>query len=99
MKCEIFSKEYLPAIRALIAKELTSRGFTQKEAADRLYLTQPAIAFYKKQSRGKKSSELMRRPEIKSLVEELAKGLSTKQLPREALEKEYCRFCALIFGE
>lgn len=96
MKCETFVRENLPAIRALIAKELTERGMTQQEAAGRIYLTQPAIAFYKKQLRGKKTKELLETPGVKEEIEKLAGKLSTKAIPKEELEKEYCRFCSLL---
>ncbi|MEM5798762.1 MAG: transcriptional regulator [Candidatus Aenigmatarchaeota archaeon] len=53
MRCEIIVKEILPAVRALIAKRLLSKGFTQIEIANMLDITQPAISFYKSRSRGK----------------------------------------------
>lgn len=73
MKCETFVREHLPAIRALLSKELTSQGLTQQEAADKLYLTQPAVAFYKGQARGKKTKELSKIPGVQEKIEELAK--------------------------
>ncbi len=96
MKCETFVKVHLPAIRSLLAKELTARGLTQQEAADKLYLTQPAVAFYKGQSRGKKSKEIASIPGVKEKIEELSKRIIAKEISKEELEKEYCSFCKLI---
>jgi len=96
MKCETFVRVHLPAIRALLAKSLTSRGLTQQEAAGKLYLTQPAVAFYKGHVRGKKTKELLKIPGVSDKIEELAKKMIASQVMREELEKEYCSFCALI---
>lgn len=97
MKCEYFVKVYLPAIRSLLAKELTGRGLTQQEAADRLFLTQPAVAFYKSQSRGKKTKELKAVAGVQEKIEELALRIAAKKITKEELEKEYCGFCGMIF--
>jgi predicted transcriptional regulator len=99
MKCESFVKEHLPAIRSLLAKELTSKGLTQQEAADKLYLTQPAVAFYKGQNRGKKAKEIKAIPGVKEKIEELTKRILLKQIEKLELEKEYCSFCRMIAKE
>jgi predicted transcriptional regulator len=96
MKCEIFVRVYLPSIRALLAKELTALGLTQQEAARKLYLTQPAVAFYKGQVRGKRTKELSKISGISDMIEELSKRILASSVTREELEKEYCSFCALI---
>ncbi|MBN2095762.1 MAG: hypothetical protein JW727_06980 [Candidatus Aenigmarchaeota archaeon] len=99
MKCETFVREHLPAIRALLSKELTSRGLTQQEAAERIYLTQPAIAFYRKAARGKKTKELEKIPGAREKVEALAKQIFEHPVPKEELEKEYCGFCRIVFSQ
>ena len=65
MKCELFVNNYLPAIRAIIANRLIGSGLTQQKTADKLYLTQGAIALYKKQARGKRIKYLDEKPEAK----------------------------------
>jgi len=99
MKCETFVRENLPAIRALLSKELTSRGLTQQEAADKLYLTQPAVAFYKGQARGKKTKEISKILGMQEKVEVLAQKILARQVSKEELEKEYCDFCSIISGK
>lgn len=89
MRYEIFIKDYLPTIRAMIAKNLINYGLTQQEVANKLYLTQPAIAFYKKNLRGKKIEELEKKEEIRNKVAEVAKKLITKNLKEDEVEKEY----------
>lgn len=96
MKCEFFVNDYLPTIRAILAKKLLSSGFTQQEAADKLYISQTAVAFYKKQIRGKKM-EKINIPEVKLKIDELGEKLSLQNTSKEELEKEYCKICNLIF--
>ena len=98
MKCEIFVNNYLPAIRAIIANRLINSGLTQQETADKLYLTQGAIALYKKQARGKRIKDVEEKMEAKERIEELAKKLISKEFKEDELEKEYCEICKLIFG-
>ncbi|ELZ20284.1 HTH DNA-binding protein [Halosimplex carlsbadense 2-9-1] len=43
---EIVVERFLPTARAMLATELHDRGFTQKEVADRLGLTQAAVSKY-----------------------------------------------------
>jgi predicted transcriptional regulator len=96
MRYEIFIKEYLPTIRAMIAKKLISYGLTQQEIANKLYLTQPAIAFYKKSLRGKRLEELEKKEEVRRKIEEIARKIMTKNLKEEELEKEYLEIFNLI---
>ncbi|MDZ7688055.1 MAG: thiamine-phosphate synthase family protein [Halobacteriales archaeon] len=43
---EIVVESFLPTFRALLASELSDRGFTQNEIADRLGVSQPAVSKY-----------------------------------------------------
>lgn len=97
MKCEIFVNDYLPAIRAIIANKLINSGLTQQEAGNKLYLSQGAIALYKKRARGKRVKELEEMNEVKEQIEELAGKLISKNLKEEELEKEYLEIFDLIF--
>ena len=97
MRYELFIREYLPAIRAMIAKKLMELGLTQQEIADKLYLTQPAIALYKKNLRGKRVEELEKNEEVKRKVEEIARKIMTENLKAEEIEKEYLEIFNLIF--
>ncbi len=98
MKCEIFVREHLPSIRSVLSNHLINSGLTQQEAADRLYLSQAAVALYKKQVRGKRVKELEEKPEVRKRLEELAGILLSKSLMEDELEKEYCGLCKLILG-
>jgi len=97
MKYELFVREYLPAIRAMIAKKLMEYGLTQQEIADKLYLTQPAIAHYKKNLRGKRVEELEKNEEVKRKINEIARKIMMRNLKEEEIEKEYLEIFNLIF--
>ncbi len=99
MKCEIFVKAHLPSIRAVLSNHLINSGLTQQEVADRLYLSQAAVALYKKQVRGKRVKELEEKPDVRKRLEELAGVLLSKSLMEDELDKEYCGLCELILGQ
>ena len=98
MRCENFVREYLPVVRAIIANKMISFGLTQQEVANKLYLTQGAVALYKKQARGKKVDKLDVKLEAKAKIEELAGKIISINLKKEELEAEYCEICRLLFG-
>lgn len=97
MRYEIFIREYLPTIRALVARKLINNGLTQQEVANKLYLTQPAITFYRKSLRGKKIEKLEKKEDIKKKIDEIARKVMTKNLKEDELEKEYIEIFNLIY--
>ena len=55
---EVVVERFLPTVRTMLTAELSDRGFTQTEIADRLGLTQAAVGKYR---RGDVSVEECRR--------------------------------------
>ena len=47
LDCEIISQDFLPVLRSAIAKELASMGLNQKQVADILGISQPAVSQYR----------------------------------------------------
>jgi len=43
---EIVVDEFLPTVRAMLAEDLRERGFTQREVADALGISQSAVSKY-----------------------------------------------------
>lgn len=74
---EMVSQEALPLVRSLVTKQLLETGLSQKQIADRLGLTQPAISQYKNDLRGR-SGAFSEHPdameEIKTLSRRIASG-------------------------
>lgn len=59
--CEVFTRNFLPAIRAIIAEYLTEKhGLTQIEAAKKMGLTQAAISHYLRSKRGAKAYNFLK---------------------------------------
>ncbi len=70
--CEIAVKCALPAVRAMIAKELvTKHNLKQAEAAELLGVSQPAISLYSRKIRGK-AINLENDQDVKTLIEKLS---------------------------
>lgn len=98
--CEIIVAKILPAMRAIITKELMQTyGFNQTEAAQKLGITQPAISQYNRELRGyrvkllKSNSKIM--SEIKKLTAEIASG-DTKS---GKIPERICEICGKIRKE
>ncbi len=96
--CEIFTKNFLPAIRAIIAEHLIEKhGLTQIEAAKKMGLTQAAISHYLRSKRGAKAYNLIKNHnDILSNIEKLAELIyEGKGTAKEAYEY-VCKICESI---
>jgi hypothetical protein len=82
---EIVVEEFLPTFRSMLAEELRERGFTQRDVADALGISQSAVSKY---AHGEVSrNELFLEDDrVRELVERVAEGLSTGDMtPVQAL--------------
>lgn len=87
--CEVVVGDVLPALRALITNELIKKfNLTQREVAEKLGVTQPAISQYGKFLRGEKGKELQKNKKVISLVEEFSEDISNGKIsPEDAASK------------
>lgn len=93
--CAQLVKYFLPAIRAMVAKELIEKGYKTKEVAKMLDLTQAAISQYLAGKRGKKGMEILERNEdVKKIIAEIADIVSKKN--DAETEEHICRICKAI---
>ncbi|MFH0986586.1 MAG: winged helix-turn-helix transcriptional regulator [Candidatus Micrarchaeota archaeon] len=76
MDCETAVKETLPAVRALLTKELHDAGLPQAEIAEKLGIKQPAVSRYLKQSRGLKAKTLMKDKSIRKFIKKSAADIA-----------------------
>lgn len=88
--CEVAIKELLPLVRALVAKELKARGFSQAKIAETIGVTQPAVSGYLKL---KVEREPLYSEEIVTLSTWLASGLASNALPSSEAVKAICTLC------
>ena len=92
--CEVVVQDVLPAVRALLAKELMSKyDMTQQEAAKKLGLSQAAVSQYLRSLRGNKVKSIQKDPEIMSHVQRLASKLASGEIPSEKAYDEFCEIC------
>lgn len=79
---EIESKLLIPAIRAILSKEMViERGLKEEEVARMLGITQAAVSNYLRGTRGDNEliSKLMSLSEIMSMIKEISNDLSTSR--------------------
>ena len=92
---EIESKLLIPAVRAILSKELvTEKGLKEEEVARMLGITQAAVSNYLRGTRGDNEliSKLMSLGEIMSMIKEISDDLSTN---RAYTAKTLSKFIAL----
>lgn len=78
----------------MIAKELVEvHGLTQREAARRMGLTQPAISQYKKQLRGYRVAAIKKNPEVMTKIIDIASQLARGELDADAATLRLCEIC------
>jgi len=95
--CEVIVTTILPAIRSLITRELlSSYHLTQKEAADLLGLTQPAISQYYRESRGFKVKILEKQPEIMKMIDNLTRDIAAERLNAKEIQSKFCSICKSV---
>ncbi|SFR37035.1 thiamine-phosphate synthase family protein [Halogeometricum limi] len=82
---EIVVDEFLPTFRSMLAEELRERGFTQREVADALGISQSAVSKYA-HGEVSRNEEFLEDERVQNLVERIAEGLSTGDMtPVQAL--------------
>jgi len=96
--CESIVPAVLPALRALVAKELVEQfSLSQVEVARRLGITQAAVSQYLSQKRG---NQLLHRlesvPEVKSGVLKVAANLGTESTPPVDAMLVFCSLCEVL---
>jgi len=96
LPCEVAVKSVVPAIRALLAKELTETyGMKQKQAANLLGITQTAVSKYTHHVRGRVLI-IEQEQEIEIQIKKTAAFLAEGRLNRTALALQICNTCKLI---
>ena len=89
--CEVIVQDILPALRALIAKELmTTHKMTQQEVAKKLGISQAAVSQYRREMRGFKIKLLQKDKEILENIEDIAARISSGDLDTISASEECC---------
>ena len=90
---EVVSQEVLPCLRSLVAKKLLENGFSQKQVADRLGLSQPAISQYKKNLRGHRTGIFVDYPQMLEESNAVASRVASGEIGIEQATTEIFNIC------
>ena len=93
--CEVATKSVIPALRALVSKELVSNGLKQDEIATLLGISQSAISKYSRQVRGR-ALEIENVVELKPIINEITLLLTDENASRVEILRKFCAACGLI---
>ncbi len=94
LDCEIISQDYLPVLRSAIAKELAGLGMNQKEVADILGISQPAVSQYLRDLRGAKNN-FVADQEIFSRLKDVCGKIKEKGIAEAELKLEMYNLCEM----
>ena len=93
--CEVASKSVIPALRAMVARELIEvYGMKQEQVAVRLGVTQAAVSKYRHMVRGE-AVELEKASEVQAISKDIASMLSENPSPL-AVSQKLCQACTDI---
>ncbi|MBI4021560.1 MAG: helix-turn-helix domain-containing protein [Candidatus Aenigmarchaeota archaeon] len=93
---EVVSQEVLPCVRALVAKKLIENGFSQKQVADKLKVSQPAISQYKRDLRGHRTGIFVNYPRLLEDVDAVAKRVASGELSMEQATTQLFETCRTL---
>lgn len=89
--CEVVVSDFLPAMRALVTKELINDyNMTQTEVARKMGVTQPAISYYQRELRGAKVKVLRNNEKLMGLVRQVAAEIAAGKDNKVEMQ-ELCR--------
>ncbi len=89
--CEIVQRDFLRAVRSLVARSLSENGYSQTEIATQMDMTQAAVSKYLSQPITKTKLET----EIEVLSKKLTDMIMSGEVESEILVREICSTCML----
>ncbi|HLC10544.1 hypothetical protein E6H19_04565 [Candidatus Bathyarchaeota archaeon] len=93
--CEVAAKSVIPALRAMIARELIEGyGMKQELVAQRLGVTQAAVSKYRHQVRGE-AVDLESAAEVRQISKDIASALVGDPSPLN-VSRRFCQACTDI---
>ena len=93
--CEVASKSVIPALRAMVARELMEdHGMKQEVVAQRLGVTQAAVSKYRHAVRGE-AINLEMATEVRKISSDIASSLVEEPNPLD-VSRKFCQACTDI---
>jgi predicted transcriptional regulator len=94
---EVVVQDILPAVRALVAKQLVERHkLTQQAAAEKIGVTQAAVSQYSRELRGWKVGFLSKDQDIMSEISSLSDTVAQSGLHSKDALKQLSSVCKLV---
>jgi predicted transcriptional regulator len=94
---EVMVQDILPAVRALVAKELTEKHkLTQQSAAEKIGVTQAAVSQYNRELRGWKVKFLAEDQAVMDQVSALSSVVAQSGLQSAEALKQLSSLCRLV---
>jgi len=94
--CEVAVKSVVPAVRAVIARELIqSYGMRQNDVANLLGISQAAVSKYTRHVRGR-VPEIEGVEEIRPIITKIVDSLANRRTSRYEVVPRFCAVCILI---
>lgn len=91
--CEIVAQDMMPALRALVSRELISTyKLSQTETAKLLGVSQPAVSQYLRQLRGERARAL-ENSQVYEAIRDLCARLHENEVSSSQLMIDFCRIC------
>lgn len=96
LPCEVAAKSVVPALRALVAIELTrTYELKQNDVANLLGVTQTAVSKYIGRVRGS-VLDIENVKEIQPVIKEIAVSLTNGNKSRSELLRNFCKACRIV---
>lgn len=100
MPCETATKFILPALRTCIAKDLAEKHkFNQKNIANILGVTQPAVSKYLSDKYDEKIKFAVKDPKIRKTSEEIIKLIIEKKIDASEANNFILKSCAQLLKD
>jgi len=94
--CEVAVKSVIPALRALVAKELTQKyDMKQNDVANLLGVTQAAVSKYNRHVRGR-VLDIEKIDDVQPIILEIVDLLASKRASRDAIIAKFCFACQIV---
>ena len=94
--CEVAVKSVIPALRALVAKELTqNHNLKQNDVASLLGITQAAVSKYNRHVRGR-VIEIEKIDGVQPIILDIVNLLTSNNASRNAIVTKFCLACQLV---
>ncbi len=96
LPCETGVKTVLPAVKALMAKNIVEKhGMKEQQAASVLGLSQSAVSRYLNKGRGTLIS-LEKMPEVQNIVDKMTAFLINEPQKQNEIFRLFCNACQII---